>query len=129
MRKSLIRHVRNGLQSRLRRFDSDPSLQSPPGQSLSFPAFRLEQAASQHWPEGLKGSRNGSFDRERVAKTTRLRPTTRFRIGPGPANWISTGIGFEGRCSYCFFFFWALERRFAGTVPKSGAPPEVIKRI
>jgi hypothetical protein len=28
MRKSLIRHMRNGLQSRLRRFDSDPSLQN-----------------------------------------------------------------------------------------------------
>ena len=29
MRKSLIRRMRNGLQSRLRRFDSDPSLQLP----------------------------------------------------------------------------------------------------
>jgi len=34
---------------------------------------------------------------------------------PGLAKRVSTGIGFERRCNYCFFFFWALERRFAGT--------------
>ena len=39
IRKSLIRRMRNGLQSRLRRFDSDPSLQftvsgCPPGELL-----------------------------------------------------------------------------------------------
>jgi hypothetical protein len=44
MRKSLIRQVRNGLQSRLRRFDSDPSLH---GRPLTFTIFHPRPASAE----------------------------------------------------------------------------------
>jgi hypothetical protein len=69
----------SGLQSRLRRFDSDPSLQLPLGMSLKFLAFVTEQAVARRLVESLNCSRKASFDLGWVTETTRLRPTSRFR--------------------------------------------------
>ena len=83
MRKSLIWRARNGLQSRLRRFDSDPSLQLPPGQSRKSSVFSLEQAVSQHSPRTSKGLETARLIESGWRLPPRFRPTIRFSIWPG----------------------------------------------